>query len=104
MDRTSTRSIRVAGGLIIAILRWSLLAFFDPNDSGYESRTGVGDFTCNLPASLSWEDQRSGLKSCIAVAVWNACTQRWCWCIEPPAVYLKFALESFSSGPPELHA
>ena len=75
----------------------------DPNHLGYESQAGITDFAYNLPGSLGWEDQRSGLKSCIPVAVWNACTQWWCWCIEPPAVYFKFASESFPSCPPELH-
>src|ERR1700676_1180341 len=92
---TSTRGSQDSG---------PLLALSKLNHSGYESHTGVADFACNFPASLRREDQSSGLKSGIAVALWNDCAQGGCWCVEPFSVHGQLASESCSSGPRELHA
>jgi hypothetical protein len=47
--------------------RTLIIVLSDPNHSDYESQAGITDFACNLPASLGWEGQPSGLKSRIAV-------------------------------------
>ena len=81
-----------------------LLGLFDPGHPSYESHKSVADFSSNLPAALSGEDQFSGLKARIAVTVRNVCTQRRRRRIESSAVYFKFASKPIFSPPRELHA